>query len=108
MGFGLKFALAMLFVACCLSSPAMAQLNQAKSWFLFSGQTTGKITLVSLTGVNNNITLPAHSESITVQSLTDTVNGRFLILSGISEADGTTLYTVRFIAYNLLFGLSLH
>lgn len=86
----------------------MAQLNQAKSWFLFSGQTTGKITLVSLTGVNNNITLPAHSESITVQSLTDTVNGRFLILSGISEADGTTLYTVRFIAYNLLFGLSLH
>lgn len=95
MGFGLKFTLAVLIAAYCLASPALAQLDSSKSWFLFSGQSPGKISLVSLTGVNNNITLPAHSESITVQSLTDIVNGRFLILSGITNADDSTLYTVR-------------
>lgn len=95
MGGGLKLTLAILIAAYCLASPVVAQLDPAKSWFLFTGQEPGKVTVVSLTGVNNNITIPAHSESIAVQSLTDIVNGRFLILSGLHNDDGSTLYTVR-------------
>lgn len=95
MSIGRKIGLATLLALLVLATPSLAQLDSTKSWFLFTGQVTGNLTLVSLLGEPHNVPLPEYSTEIQVQTLTDIANRRFLVLSGLKKSDGSVLHTVR-------------
>ena len=71
------------------------QLDSTKSYFLLTGQVEGSVTLSSLTAAVSHYPLPAYSQEIAIQALTDVVNGRFLVLSGQSLGAQGVNYTVR-------------
>lgn len=92
-------AIVAIVVLVAMVVPTLGQLDPSKSYFLLTGQVAGSLTLASLSEQVNNLTLPAHTETLPIQALTDIVNKRFVILSGL-EVSGGINYTYSNVSYS--------
>lgn len=89
----LCITIAALVAISLLAGSTLGQLSSRNSYFLLSGQQGSDLTLINLDGELSQISLPPFSGNIPIQALTDIVNKRFLVLSGL-EVNGGVNYTV--------------
>lgn len=85
----------LLFSLCLLLLPVQGQLNNDKSFFLLDGLRPGNLTVISINQKSYDLIAPPFSTNIPIQALTDIVNARFLILSGLDLGTNGIKYTVR-------------